>query len=82
MLATIAVEVGMSDAGAADCLVQGVDLVRLNELRHRFEVAATEAAAIAVEAEQLSCRLRNRAQWLTLQEEYRRRRREMPNHGG
>jgi hypothetical protein len=72
----------MSNAEALDCLVEAVDLVRLKELRHRFEVAATEAAAIAVEAEHLAGQLRNRAQWLILQEEHRRRRREPLKPGG
>jgi hypothetical protein len=71
----------MADA-ALDRPVEAGDLVRLTELRHRFEVAVTEAAAIAAEAEQLERRLRNRAQWLILQEEYRRRRRAVREPGG
>jgi hypothetical protein len=68
----------MSDLEALDCLAEAGDLVRLKELRHRFEAAAIEAATIAAEADQVAGRLRNRVQWLALQEEYRRRRREMP----
>jgi hypothetical protein len=72
----------MSDAEVLDPLVETTDLVQLHQLRRRFEVAATEAAAIAAEAEQMALRLRNRAQWLTLQEEYRRRRRALTKPGG
>jgi hypothetical protein len=72
----------MSNAEALDRLVEAGDLVRLTELRHRFEVAVTEAAAIAAEAERLERHLRDRAQWLILQEEYRRRRRASPRPGG
>jgi hypothetical protein len=72
----------MSNAEALDCLVEAADVVRLKELRHRFEVAATEVAAIAAEAEHLARHLRNRAQWLILEEEYRRRRRAPLKPGG
>jgi hypothetical protein len=75
-------EVAMSNAEANACLVEAVDLARLKALRHRCEVAATEAAAIAAEAEQLGRQLRSRAQWLILEEEHRRRRREVPRPGG
>jgi hypothetical protein len=44
----------------------------------RLETAAREAEAVAVEALQLTDRLRNRAQTLLLQEEQERRRREGP----
>jgi hypothetical protein len=75
-------EMAMSDADALDCLAEAGDLVRLKELRHRVEAAAIEAATIAAEAERVAGRLRNRAQWLALQEEYRRRRREAPRQAG
>jgi hypothetical protein len=65
MLRAIAQEVEMSDA-------ETLDLVRLKELRRRFETAAAEAATLAVEADRLAGGLRNRAQWLALQEQERR----------
>jgi hypothetical protein len=71
----------MSDAEVLDCLVEDVDLERLKALRQRIEVAATEAAALAAEAEHMARRLRDRAQWLMLQEEYRGRRRESMKPG-
>jgi hypothetical protein len=71
----------MSDAEVLDCLVEDVDLARLKALRQRFEVAATEAEALAAETEHMARRLRDRAQWLILQEEYRGRRREAMKPG-
>jgi hypothetical protein len=69
----------MSTAETLDTVGEAVDLQRLADLRRRLEAAATEAATVATAADQLASRLRNRAQWLAIQESEMRRRRARPS---
>jgi hypothetical protein len=72
----------MSDRKLLDNLDADVEIARMRDLRNRFEALATDAAAVAEDAEQLKHRLRDQAQWLALLEEQRLRRHQGPRRGG